>query len=134
MLNEGDRFRMLVGWEFGEYFWEAILDAGAQLRDRAGLARAVALRERVAVLMLGLLRKHRYFRSHDLESSYDVVIIGAGAHGMATRLLPGQAPRHEAVAVLDKSYIGAGGVGPQHHHHPLQLPDRRGRRASTRRA
>jgi heterotetrameric sarcosine oxidase gamma subunit len=29
VLNEGgDRIRMLVGWEFGEYFWEAMLDAG----------------------------------------------------------------------------------------------------------
>ena len=34
--------------------------------------------------MIGLLKKHRYFRSHDLKSSYDVVIVGAGAHGMAT--------------------------------------------------
>jgi len=34
--------------------------------------------------MIGLLRKHRYFRDHDLKSSYDVVIIGAGAHGLAT--------------------------------------------------
>ena len=34
--------------------------------------------------MIGLLKKHRYFRDHDLKSSYDVVIIGAGAHGLAT--------------------------------------------------
>jgi hypothetical protein len=27
-LNAGDHIVMLIGWEFGEYFWEAILDAG----------------------------------------------------------------------------------------------------------
>ena len=35
-------------------------------------------------LMLGLLRKHRYFRSHELRASYDAIVIGGGAHGMAT--------------------------------------------------
>ncbi|MGZ4203216.1 MAG: sarcosine oxidase subunit beta, partial [Thermoleophilaceae bacterium] len=34
--------------------------------------------------MIGLLKKHRYFRAHDLGGSYDYVIIGGGAHGMAT--------------------------------------------------
>jgi heterotetrameric sarcosine oxidase gamma subunit len=29
VLNEGDdRITMLIGWEFGEYFWESIIDAG----------------------------------------------------------------------------------------------------------
>jgi glycine cleavage system aminomethyltransferase T len=31
LLNAGDRILMLIGWEFGEYFWEAILDAGVNL-------------------------------------------------------------------------------------------------------
>ncbi len=31
ILNAGDRVLMLIGWEFGEYFWEAILDAGVNL-------------------------------------------------------------------------------------------------------
>jgi hypothetical protein len=31
MLNAGDRLLMLIGWEFGEYFWESILDAGVNL-------------------------------------------------------------------------------------------------------
>ena len=43
VLNEdGSRVRMLVGWEFGEYFWEAILDAGETL-GIAPLSAAVAL-------------------------------------------------------------------------------------------
>lgn len=31
LLNRGDSFLMLVGWEFGEYFWESIADAGVNL-------------------------------------------------------------------------------------------------------
>ena len=31
LLNRGESFLMLVGWEFGEYFWEAIRDAGVNL-------------------------------------------------------------------------------------------------------
>ncbi len=49
VLNEDDeRFRMLVGWELGEYFWEAILDAGVNL-GIAPVSASVALREGVAV-------------------------------------------------------------------------------------
>ena len=31
VLNEGGHISMFVGWEYGEYFWDAILDAGATL-------------------------------------------------------------------------------------------------------
>jgi hypothetical protein len=31
VLHTGDDVLMLVGWEFGEYFWDAIRDAGAEL-------------------------------------------------------------------------------------------------------
>ena len=42
VLNRGDDLVMLVAWEMGEYFWEAILDAGETL----GIARAgVVVRE-----------------------------------------------------------------------------------------
>ena len=46
VLNEGDAFRMYVGWEYGEYFWEAILDAGQGVGIRP-VSAAVALREQV---------------------------------------------------------------------------------------
>jgi len=61
--------------------------------------------------MLGLLRKHKYFRSHDLKPSYDVVLIGGGAHSMATAYY--LAKRHTGlrIAVLEKSYMGAGASG-----------------------
>lgn len=31
MLHDGEAVSMFVGWEYGEYFWDAILDAGATL-------------------------------------------------------------------------------------------------------
>jgi len=31
IVNEGESITMFVGWEYGEYFWDAILDAGATL-------------------------------------------------------------------------------------------------------
>jgi sarcosine oxidase subunit beta len=61
--------------------------------------------------MIGLLRKHRYFRDHDLKSSYDVVIIGAGAHGMATAYYLAKRHGIRKIAVLDRSYMGAGASG-----------------------
>lgn len=43
VLNRGDDLVMLVAWEMGEYFWDAILDAG----ETIGIARAgVVVRER----------------------------------------------------------------------------------------
>jgi heterotetrameric sarcosine oxidase gamma subunit len=45
VLNEdGHQFRLFVGWEFGEYFWEAMLDAGVNF-GIAPVSSDVALRE-----------------------------------------------------------------------------------------
>lgn len=48
---------------------------------------------------------------HPMQSSYDVVIIGGGVHGLATAYY--LASRHGItnVAVLDQGYIGSGGSG-----------------------
>lgn len=53
----------------------------------------------------------RVWREHDLARSYDVVIVGAGVHGLATAYY--LAARHgiSNVAVLDKGYVGGGGSG-----------------------
>lgn len=53
----------------------------------------------------------RVWRTVDLERSYDVVIIGAGVHGLATSYY--LASRHGVtrVAVVDKGYVGGGGSG-----------------------
>jgi sarcosine oxidase subunit beta len=61
--------------------------------------------------MIGLLRKHRYFRSHELRSHYDAIVIGGGAHGMATAYYLAKDHGMKNVAVLDQSYIGAGASG-----------------------
>ncbi|MBD0334568.1 MAG: FAD-dependent oxidoreductase [Cyanobacteria bacterium Co-bin13] len=51
------------------------------------------------------------WRNHDLKSSYDVVIVGGGAHGLATAYY--LATRHGItnVAVLEQKYVGFGASG-----------------------
>jgi sarcosine oxidase subunit beta len=61
--------------------------------------------------MLGLVKKHKFFRSHDLKKHYDVVVIGGGAHGMATAYYLAKRFGVKNVAVLEQSYIGAGASG-----------------------
>lgn len=50
------------------------------------------------------------WKQNGLRPSYDVVIIGGGVHGLATAYYLGQRGVTN-VAVLDKSYIGAGASG-----------------------
>jgi glycine cleavage system aminomethyltransferase T len=48
ILRDGDGISMFVGWEYGEYFWDAILDAGAALGIGARTPAAVRSPEAVA--------------------------------------------------------------------------------------
>jgi sarcosine oxidase subunit beta len=50
------------------------------------------------------------WRSHDLKPTYDVVIIGAGVHGLAIAYYLGKRGVTN-VAVLDKGYLGGGASG-----------------------
>src|ERR687884_1625735 len=52
----------------------------------------------------------RMWRSHDLRPSYDVVIIGAGVHGLAIAYYLGKRGVTN-VAVLERGYLGGGASG-----------------------
>src|SRR5580704_13805153 len=58
-----------------------------------------------------IFAKDRMWRRHELRSSYDVVIVGAGVHGLAAAYYLGKEHGVRKVAVLDKSYLGAGASG-----------------------
>ena len=52
----------------------------------------------------------RMWKNHDLEKSYDVVIIGAGAHGLAAAYYLTKLGITN-IAVLEQKFIGYGGSG-----------------------
>ncbi len=58
-----------------------------------------------------LFAKQRMWRAHELKSSYDAVIIGAGIHGLATAYYLGKLHGIRRIALLEKSYLGAGSSG-----------------------
>ena len=60
--------------------------------------------------MLQLFRKERMWRPHFLKDHYDVVIIGAGVHGLATAYYLGR-QGVTSVAVLERGYVGGGNSG-----------------------
>ena len=61
--------------------------------------------------MRELFRPRRMWRRRgELAGSYDIVIVGGGAHGLATAYYLGQLGAGR-VAVLEKSYIGSGAAG-----------------------
>ncbi|MGQ0673962.1 MAG: FAD-dependent oxidoreductase [Hyphomicrobium sp.] len=66
----------------------------------------------LALLKYGLKRGHReapHFRwAADLGASYDVVIIGAGGHGLATAYYLAATHGITNIAVLDKSWLAGG--------------------------
>ena len=53
----------------------------------------------------------RVWRTPEPNSSYDVVIIGAGGHGLATAYYLAANHGINRVAVLERAYIGSGNVG-----------------------
>lgn len=53
----------------------------------------------------------RVWRAHDLKASYDVVIIGAGVHGLAAAYYLARNHGITDVAVLDRGYLGGGNSG-----------------------
>ena len=66
-------------------------------------------------LVRNALSGHRYWkpvwRTPDLKKSYDVVIIGAGGHGLSTAYYLAKKHGIRNVAVLEKGFIGGGNTG-----------------------
>jgi sarcosine oxidase subunit beta len=61
--------------------------------------------------MMNLFRKQRMWQIHELKPAYDVVIIGAGVHGLGIAYY--LASRHgiRNIAVLERGYLGCGNSG-----------------------
>lgn len=51
------------------------------------------------------------WRTHDLKSAYDVVIIGGGVHGLGIAYYLGTRHDVRRIAILERSYLGAGSSG-----------------------
>ena len=61
--------------------------------------------------MRQLFRTDRMWRAHELKGAYDIVIIGAGVHGLATAYYLGRRYGVRKIALLDKGYLGYGASG-----------------------
>ena len=53
----------------------------------------------------------RMWHQHEMQESYDVVIIGGGGHGLACAYYLAKDHDITNVAILEKNYIGSGGSG-----------------------
>jgi sarcosine oxidase, subunit beta len=58
-----------------------------------------------------LFSQSRMWRHHELRPSYDVVVIGAGVHGLAAAYYLGKEHGLRKIALVDKNYLGAGASG-----------------------
>ncbi len=71
--------------------------------------------ERTRSLIAGALTGNRnwkpVWREPEPKSSYDVVIVGGGGHGLATAHYLAKQHGITNVAVIEKSYLGSGNVG-----------------------
>ncbi len=67
----------------------------------------------IGLLGRGLVNRDwpRVWHDRDLAPAYDVVIIGAGVHGLATAYYLAANHGVRNVAVLDRAYVGGGGSG-----------------------
>src|SRR5258708_7129902 len=57
------------------------------------------------------MSQQRMWRTHELKSRYDVVIVGAGVHGLATAYYLGKLHGIRSVALIEQSYRAAARAG-----------------------
>lgn len=66
-------------------------------------------------LLRNAMRGHRHWaeawRSPEVRKSYDVIIVGAGGHGLATAYYLAKSHGIRNVAVLEKGWLGGGNTG-----------------------
>jgi len=65
----------------------------------------------------------RAWASPEPKKKYDVIIVGAGGHGLATAFYLGKNFGITNVAIIEKGWLGRQ-HRPQHHDHPLELSSR----------
>ena len=61
-------------------------------------------------MLVRYFKPWKMWKKNDLRSTYDIVIIGGGVHGLATAYYLAKRGVKN-IAVLEKSYIGSGGSG-----------------------
>jgi sarcosine oxidase subunit beta len=61
--------------------------------------------------MFRLFKKERMWKRPELKRGYDLVIVGAGVHGLATAYFLGSQHGFRSIALLDKGYLGNGSSG-----------------------
>ena len=61
--------------------------------------------------MIRLFKKERMWQRRELKPHYDVVIVGAGVHGLATAYYLGLQHGIRNIALFDKGYLGSGSSG-----------------------
>jgi len=79
-------------------------------KNNAGMKRYSAI-SLGANALLGHKRWPAAWRKAQPRSSYDIVIIGAGGHGLATAYYLASKYQAGSIAVLDKGYLGGGNSG-----------------------
>ncbi|MCK5364238.1 MAG: FAD-dependent oxidoreductase, partial [Gammaproteobacteria bacterium] len=67
-----------------------------------------------SLIKQGLIRQtgwKRAWRDPEPKAAYDVILIGAGGHGLATAYYLAKLHRIHNVAVLEKGWLGGGNTG-----------------------
>ena len=64
----------------------------------------------------------RAWAKPEFKKEYDVIIVGAGGHGLATAFYLGKNFGITNVAIIEKGWLGRREHGAQYDDYPFQLP------------